>query len=266
MLQTNNFKPNNTTSFLINNVNDNSVKYNSQHVVQSDDFEEPIELTKKFEDTSAGSFSNIKITNVVSLTPEEFEIVSSGINQQKVDNIEYQNKMFDINIKRKFDKTTLDPLNFLINKPKKIKTNDSIHEQKLKSSYVSVDVKNTGNNVNNVSTSISDENYSQINNNNEKCTSTNTSNLQSLRSYTQLEQCHGKNENLLPKYRPNIKHLFEANTLNGTSNGQISTLSEDENKGVQINDSIKNVSNNFFLFSFSRISAFIILVYNVFVK
>ncbi|XP_034191293.2 uncharacterized protein LOC117609273 isoform X1 [Osmia lignaria lignaria] len=240
LLQTNNFKPNNASSFLTNNVNDNSVKYNSQYVVQSDDFEETIELNKKFEKSCPGFFSNIKITNVVSLAPEEFEIVSSGINQQKINNIEYQNKMFDINLKRKFDKTTLDPLNFLIDEPKKIKTNNSIYEQKLKSSYVSVNVKNTGNNVHNVSTSTSDENYSQINNNNEKCTSTNTSNLQSLRSCTQLEQCCSKNENLLPKYRANIKHLFEANTLKGTSNGQISTLSEDVNKSDQTDDNIKN--------------------------
>ncbi|XP_012151382.1 uncharacterized protein LOC100880920 isoform X2 [Megachile rotundata] len=246
LLQTNDIKQSNAGNSLSNNINNTKIN----NSIKFDDLNDTIESNQKVLDANIDCISNIKITNVVSLAPEEFEKVPSVNQGQKVSNIESQNEELDTNLKRKIDKTTLNSTCLVINKSKKLKVNGSTCEQTQTPSCMYLDGKNTcKNNNNNNNTSINNvtiytsDNNLQMINENEKCTSANATNLQSLQSHIPVQKLYGKSENLFPKCTLKNTSNNQTNTLfeyESKSNGYVTYAKDELNKYVKIDDGTRN--------------------------
>ncbi|XP_054001720.1 uncharacterized protein PF3D7_1120600-like isoform X1 [Hylaeus anthracinus] len=162
--------------------NENSL----QNEVISDSLKETIHPNKESEYKCVDIFPDIKITNVISLTPEEFEKVPCTVEEQKENNVEclkshYSNELLSStpvfqsllspsscsmsNLKRKFD-DTFNSTTTLEDKSKRTRNLNTHELEQQSDSFRSLETANRSiTPVNNVSTSTFAKNCVQINNN-----------------------------------------------------------------------------------------------------
>ncbi|CAK9797254.1 G2/M phase-specific E3 ubiquitin-protein ligase [Anthophora plagiata] len=156
---------------------DSLKKINSRNKIKSGDFERSMKLNQETDVTCADSISNIKIVNVMSLAPQEFENVPSTERKQKITDTDHltfennnellssntvlhsllsQNSIIESNLKRKLDKSILSiPL-------KKIKRTDTILDENPSQSFLSgrdIEIANISRNDN---TSVNNHNLQKL--------------------------------------------------------------------------------------------------------
>lgn len=253
----NNLNQNNNKNFQMNNLNliesDNLRKFNSQNKTKSNILDDKINHENEY---IYGDFvSNIKITNVVSLAPEEFENVTSD-EQKKIKNrtsqntnsISYENDILESNLKRKCDKITMNPIISYINEPKRLKKSNSVIGETSKSCISTNALINVSSNKNNL----------QIIHYNENNTSMNDFNIQNRESHIQIKKnCNvyediicTSNTKCLPKIDISNNLLHNKTDLTNEENTYTCIgITNDANKefgNIKIDNNIKNVSKIFF--------------------
>lgn len=254
----NNLNQNSSKNFQMNNLNliesDNLSKFNLQNETKSNILDDKIKLNHDNKYIYTDFVSNIKITNVVSLAPEEFENVTSD-EQKKIKNrisqnrnsISHENDILESNLKRKCDKITMTPIVSYINESKRLKKNNSIIGETSKSSCISTNA------LINVS---SNKNNLQIIHDNENNTSMNEFNIQNRESHIQIKKNCNVYEDILctsnTKYLPKIGtscNLLHNNTDSTNEENTYTCIINDANKefgNIKIDNNIKNVSKIFF--------------------
>ncbi|CAK9815540.1 G2/M phase-specific E3 ubiquitin-protein ligase [Anthophora quadrimaculata] len=181
LLEENNLNNIGSNDSFISNSNrietDSLKKINSRNKIKSDDLERSMKLNQATDVTCADSISNIKIVNVMSLAPEEFENVSSTEHKQKITDTDHltsenndellssnrilhslisQNRIIESNLKRKLDKSILNiPL-------KKIKRIDTILDEEASQSFLSGGNIEIANISKNDSTSVNNRNLQNL--------------------------------------------------------------------------------------------------------
>lgn len=256
----NNLNQNNNKNFQMNNLNliesDNLRKLNLQNKTKSNILDDKIKLNHENEYIYSDFISNIKITNVVSLAPEEFENVTSD-EQKKVKNRTSQNRnsilhendiFMESNLKRKCDKITMNPIMSYINESKRLKKSNNVIGETSKSSCISTNA------LINVS---SNKNNLQIIHYNENNTSINDCNIQNKESHIQIKKnCNVEdilctsNTKCLPKIDTSNNLLYNKTDLTNEENTYTYIgITNDANKefeNIKIDNNIKNVSKIFF--------------------
>ncbi|XP_026301695.1 uncharacterized protein PF11_0213, partial [Apis mellifera] len=247
----NNLNQNNNKNFQMNNLNliesDNLRKFNSQNKTKSNILDDKINHENEY---IYGDFvSNIKITNVVSLAPEEFENVTSD-EQKKIKNrtsqntnsISYENDILESNLKRKCDKITMNPIISYINEPKRLKKSNSVIGETSKSCISTNALINVSSNKNNL----------QIIHYNENNTSMNDFNIQNRESHIQIKKnCNvyedivcTSNTKCLPKIDISNNLLHNKTDLTNEENTYTCIgITNDANKefgNIKIDNNIKN--------------------------
>ncbi|XP_076618815.1 uncharacterized protein LOC143340565 isoform X1 [Colletes latitarsis] len=233
LVQENNLKQNYDNNFLTSNLNvtaDVSKEHVLQGVVKSDILDETIQLNQETEHKSIDIFSKIKITNVMSLTPEEFENVSPAVEEQKNNNIECSrsensNELLNNNsvsqsllsqsdclvsrLKRKFDYTVMNPTTSPEEVSKKIRRDLNTHKEEQQSLVFknTINTESSVASVNNVSTSTFAKNDLQIDNNKKNETSAAVSNIiNGDRSHMQIIQSCDTNNYAVNEHTYNTEH------------------------------------------------------------
>ncbi|XP_076163403.1 uncharacterized protein LOC143144656 [Ptiloglossa arizonensis] len=217
LVQANTLKQNYDDNFLTSNLDvtksDVMKNHSLQDLVKSNTSEGTVHLNQETGYKCFDMLSNIKITNVISLTPEQFENVPPIMEEQDTNNIECvrsqnsnelllssnpvsppvlsQNDCFVSNLKRKFDNILINPTTSPEEKSKKIRKD--LNSQNLEQQpFLFINVQNTESpitSVSNVSISILDKNCEQINNNNKNKTSATVSSITSRdQLHSQVEQ------------------------------------------------------------------------------
>lgn len=259
------------------------IESSSQDVEKPSVLEEIINLDQKDDEYDhADSLSNIQITNVISLPPEEFEIVPSVKDAEGVDDIECltlqnrndllnntrlsrslpQNDSSDTRLKRKFDKATLNATTSPVDKSKKMRSNLIAHELGQKSSFAFVDVKNTANSImslDNISAPTFNKTDVKVDNSTkENNASANVSNSQSRdKSYIEIEDdwVTNKSTAFVRTYsaKPSAKDAALKYREKDNSNGTVARSTGEINESNKIPGNTKteelarDVSSTYFL-------------------
>ncbi|XP_076663275.1 uncharacterized protein LOC143366255 [Andrena cerasifolii] len=241
----------------------------SQDVEKPSVLEEIINLDQKDDECDrTDSLSNIQITNVISLPPENFGIMPSVNDAEGADDIECltlqntndslnhsrlsrslpQNDSSDTRLKRKFDKATLNATSSLVDKSKKMRRNLIAHELGQKSSFTFVDVKNTANSImslDNISAPTFNKTDEKIDNNTkENNASANVSNSQSKdNSYIEIDDdwVTSKSTAFVRTYcaKPSAKGAALKYKQKDNSNGTVACSTSDINESNKIHGNMK---------------------------
>ncbi|XP_076223640.1 uncharacterized protein LOC116424549 isoform X2 [Nomia melanderi] len=230
-LRTDSSEQNHDSNTLINNLRDLKVKTgkleeNNSQDLKSVDLDRTI-LNIETDSNSSDSLSNIRISNVISLTPDQFENVSFVDDKQKINNAQclQQNSSsrphssrsksdnFEMRLKRKIDNAVSNSISALEEKSKKRK-NFNAYKQQDQSLPVSVDIENISESkkiADNISIPTLDADRTQINkSNNSNTFATMFKTHKKYQSHVQVEQRLVRNTDVLfDTQTPNVNHTEE---------------------------------------------------------
>lgn len=266
LLQENNQNQTDTNNSLISNLNvtefDNLKKFNPQNKTNFNILDNVIQLNDENEHNCTDFTSNIKITNVVSLAPKEFENLSSIELEQKINNPTTQNRgesisnnsllqpscyhsnILKLNLKRKRDKSISFPITSCISEPKKLRKTNSVLEETSRASHIPLHA---------FTYAASNKNNLKISKHNEDSTSIDEFHLQNKNQHIQIKQNCNKNQDIphtssaICSLKMNASNnIFTNNTDTNKEKFHMSVDTVNEmnkiSKNIKVNNNIKDVS------------------------
>ncbi|XP_050494230.1 putative uncharacterized protein DDB_G0282133 isoform X2 [Bombus huntii] len=255
LLQENNQNQTDTNNSLISNLNvtefDNLKKFSPQNKTNFNILDNVVQLNDENEHNYTDFTSNIKITNVVSLAPKEFENLSSIEVEQKINNPTTQNRdgsisnnsllqpscyhsnILKLNLKRKRDKSISFPIASCISEPKKLRETNSVMEETSRASHIPLHA---------FTYAASNKNNLKISNHNEDSTSIDEFHLQNKKQHIQIKQNCNKNQDI--PHTSSAKCSLKMNVSNNIFTNNTDTNKENFHMSVDTVNEMNKISKN----------------------